>query len=1060
MFNRFSIQLVTSLVIVSLSLSLHTDAADELTFNRDIRPIFADKCFACHGADSATREAGLRLDLREEAIDFGAFVPGDAAASELIARINLAADEDGVMPPKKSHKELSASEKETLTRWISDGAKYQPHWSFIAPSRPELPPVKNTQWVRNPIDRFILNRLETEGLQPSPPADRRTLARRASLDITGLPPDPSLVDEFVNDGSPDAYDKYLDKLFSLATWGEHRGRYWLDYARYADTHGIHFDNFREIWAYRDWVINAFNRNLPYDQFSIEQLAGDLLPGATLDQLVATGFNRCNMTTNEGGIIDEEYAVLYARDRTETTSAVWLGLTTGCAVCHDHKFDPLTMKDFYSMSAFFNNTTQAVRDGNIPNTPPIVVVPIAEDRQRWRELDELIPEAEKQLANLKLATREKLATVGLTGPAISKTIPHNENLVLHAPLAEGNGDTTSVLIDGRIVPITSTAALAWDEGQTGPKSIVGSDNTRLAIPGIGDFDLSDPFTAAAWVFPTRGDITGSIVACMEKPDSFRGWDLWMNGGRLATHFVNKWPERAIKIISNELVPVNQWSHVAVVNEGSGNADGIRLFVNGKEQKNRELANNSLGTTAQDRTIRASVPLTIARRFADSPANGLRVNDLRLYNASLSGAAINQIGSASAAVYAASLPGESLQGARGDALTTWYLENQSPEYRQSSDALTRVRAEHEAIRTRGTVAHVMNEKPEPAIAFLLNRGEYDQRLDQVSANTPSSLPPLGERSPNRLGLAQWLFSDDHPLTARVTVNRFWQEVFGTGIVRTSGDFGVTGEMPSHPELLDYLAVEFRDGGWDVQALFRLMLTSATYQQAATVSDVAAANDPENRLLSHGPRFRMDAEMVRDMAIWSGGLLSPKIGGPSVRPYQPPGVWEAVAMPESNTRNYNQDEGAALYRRSMYTFWKRAAPPASMEILGAPSREVCTVRRERSNTPLQALVTLNDPQFVEASRKLANMTLTSGPSDDAAKLQFIASRLLSRPLDDRELKILTAALTELTSHYESKPEDAEALLTVGQAEANKNIPASSLAAWTMIASEMMNLDETLCK
>jgi mono/diheme cytochrome c family protein len=1034
---------------------VHAASPAAPSYNRDIRPILADKCFACHGADSATREAGLRLDVREDAMEAGAIAPGSVDESLMITRIMLGNDDEEVMPPKKSHKALTAEEKETLTTWIRNGAMYEQHWSFITPTRPELPSVASKVWPRNPIDHFILARLESEGLAPAAEADRRTLARRAALDVTGLPPDPKLVDEFVADDRPEAYERYLDRLFALSGWGEHRARHWLDYARYADTHGIHFDNFREIWAYRDWVINAFNQNMPFDQFSIEQLAGDMLESPTLDQQVATGFNRCNMTTNEGGIIDEEYAVLYARDRTETTSAVWLGLTTGCAVCHDHKFDPVSQKEFYSLAAFFNNTTQPVRDGNIPNTPPIVVVPEVQDRERFKQLAELLPATNNKLAQLLATAKQNVASLGITPTKIAESMPSSDQLVLHATLGEGNGETTNVLVNGKLVPVTATGPLKWADGHTQAKSLSPTSGSFLSVPEPGNFEWREPFTAAAWVYQERA-VNGAIVARMDDAANFQGWDLWLNDGRISSHVIHHWPDKAVKVISKDKLPEKQWVHVAVVNDGSGTIDGIRLYVNGVEQKNREIANKTLGAE----TIRTDAPLTIGSRRKSSFVEGLSINDVRLYNAALTAANLRDIGKGSAAMYAASLVPGSLKEPQLDMLAQWWLDHESQEYRDASAEAKNLKREDEEIRRRGTIAHVMNEKPEPAIAFVLNRGEYDQRLDQVSADVPAALPPMQELPRNRLGLAQWLFSKDHPLTSRVTVNRFWQEVFGTGLVRTSGDFGITGELPSHPELLDWLSVEFRESGWDVQSLFRTMLTSATYRQSARTTPRGLEIDAENRLLSRGPRFRMDGEMVRDMALWSAGLMTPKIGGPSVRPYQPVGVWEAVAMPGSNTRDYQEDKGEALYRRSMYTFWKRAAPPASMEIFNAPNREVCTVRRERSNTPLQALVTLNDPQFIEASRMLASMTLATASPTDQDRLQFIAARLLSRPLTDDETKILLIAINDLKSHYASHEEETKALLTIGYAEEKSPIDQSELAAWTMLASEMMNLDETLCK
>jgi hypothetical protein len=1025
------------------------------TYNRDIRPILADKCFACHGADSATRESGLRLDVREDAIAGGAIDPGSIDTSEMINRMLLADDDELLMPPKSTHKALSAEEKETLTTWIRNGAVYEQHWSFITPARPALPAVVKKEWPKNPVDHFILASLESEGLAPAEEADRRTLARRASLDVTGLPPDPKMVEEFVADDRPDAYDRYLDRLFALSGWGEHRARHWLDYARYADTHGIHFDNFREIWSYRDWVINAFNSNMPFDQFSIEQLAGDMLESATLDQQIATGFNRCNMTTNEGGIIDEEYAVLYARDRTETTSAVWLGLTTGCAVCHDHKFDPVSQKEFYSLAAFFNNTTQAVRDGNVPNTPPIVVVPETQERERFKKVSELLPVANNKLAQLLAIAKQDIKTTAISPMKIAESMPGLDKLAVHATLGEGIGQTTNILVNGNLVPLTATGPLKWADGYTQAKSLAPVNGSHLSVPEVGDFEWRDPFTAAAWIYQERA-ANGSVVARMDESANHRGWDLWLNDGRLASHFIHHWPDQTLKVISNEELPVKQWVHVAVVNDGTGTIDGVRLYVNGVEQTNREVANKSLATE----TIRSDAPLTIGSRRRGDFVEGVNINDVRLYTTALTSDEIQQVGKGSAAMYAASLPRGTLKGPLLDDLAQWWLDHESQEYREVSAEAESLKKEDVQIRRRGTIAHVMHEKSEHAIAFVLNRGEYDQRLDQVSADVPAALPPMNELPRNRLGLAKWLFSKEHPLTSRVTVNRFWQEVFGTGLVRTSGDFGITGELPSHPELLDWLSVEFRESGWNVQSLFRTMLISATYRQSARTTPRGLEIDAENRLLSHGPRFRMDGEMVRDMAIWSAGLMAPKIGGPSVRPYQPIGVWEAVAMPESNTRNYEEDKGESLYRRSMYTFWKRSAPPASMEIFNAPSREVCTVRRERSNTPLQALVTLNDPQFIEASRMLAGMTLATPGLGDQDRLQFIAARLLSRPLSDEEAKILLIAINDLKSHYASDQAETQALLAIGYAEAKSPIKRSELAAWTMLASEMMNLDETLCK
>ena len=809
--RRASLWATASWVMLPVCLAT---AAEKLSFNRDVRPILAENCFTCHGPDSASRKADLRLDRRDAAVKSGAIAPGKPDESGMIHRI-FSSDKDEVMPPRSIHKQLTAVQKEQLKAWIAAGAEYQPLWSFIPPARPALPAVHDANWVRNPIDRFVLAALEQRGLQPAPEADRRTLARRLSLDLTGLPPAAEMVEAFVNDKSPDACEKLVDRWMQSPHWGEHRARYWLDAARYADTNGIHFDNFREIWSFRDWVIDAFNQNMPFDRFTVEQLAGDLLPNATDEQRIATGFHRCNSTTNEGGAINEEYLVLYTRDRTETTSRVWMGLTANCAVCHDHKFDPLPQKEFYGLSAFFNNTKQAAMDGNIKDTPPVMFVAgTPQDRQQWKTIDGQIAEFKKQINDRKQAAR-------------------------------------------------------------------------------ADFEK------------------------------------WLAG------------------------PAQQ-----------------------------PLSAKVLG-------------------FHDKP------------------------------------------------------------YQDLTAQLTETEKEKLAIRARGSMAHVVEERAEPPRAYVLFRGDYDKRRDEVKPATPSFLPPMPAEEPrNRLGFARWLLRPEHPLTARVTVNRFWQEVFGTGLVKTTEDFGVNGETPVNQELLDWLAVDFRESGWDVKRLFRLMVTSAAYRQSAAATPEKLERDPQNRLLSRGPRFRMDAEMVRDHALAASGLLVAKIGGPSVKPYQPDGVWEAVAMPESNTRNYRADSGENLYRRSMYTLWKRAAPPASMDIFNAPTREACTVRRERTNTPLQALVTLNDPQFVEAARHLAETTLKQDGEKTENRIDFVARRLLARPLRPQEMQVVQSSLDALLKHYQANPEGAKSLLMVGQSPVDPKLNSSTLAAWTMLTNELMNLDEVLNK
>jgi mono/diheme cytochrome c family protein len=1036
-----------------LALSLAAPAAEfKPEYNRDIRPILADNCFACHGPDSASRKAGLRLDRREDAVKAQAVIPGKPEASKLVARIH-ASDAKDVMPPPKTRKTLTTAQKDLLKAWIASGAEYQAHWSFIPPTRPELPKVKNEAWVRNPIDHFILAELEKRGLTPAPEADRRTLARRLSLDLTGLPPAPADVEAFVNDQAPDAYEKYVEKMLNSPHWGEHRGRFWLDAARYGDTHGIHIDNFREIWAYRDWVIKAFNQNKRFDEFTIEQLAGDLMPESTLDRLVATGFNRCNITTSEGGAINEEYLVLYTRDRTETTSAVWMGLTAGCAVCHDHKFDPITQRDFYSMAAFFNNTTQAAMDGNVQNTPPVIPVPKPEDRPRWEALN-------REIATLqqKLDARRNEARGDFTKwLATAKPEPKAgaiEGLTLRAGLDEGKGNDLSLTVAGKARKVKLDSGFAWVPGRGADKAFAIQPGASLEVPDAGDFDKGSKYSVSAWVKITKRGQNGAIVARMDNGNKFRGWDLWVQADKIGSHLISAWPDDAVKVVARNPLELNKWTHVVLSYDGSAKASGLKIFYNGVPQPTDVEADKLQGTT------RTTVPLKVGQRHTDSRPTGVAVQDLRLFDRALNGVEAEQLGKSQRAAELLAKPADKRTAQETDELYNWWLVTEDKTYRDTDSRLAGARQEEAAIKSRGTIAHVMTERNTPPSAFLLYRGDYDKRRDPVKAETPKSLPPFPDDLPrNRLGFAKWLLQPQHPLTSRVTVNRFWQEVFGTGIVRTSGDFGIAGELPSHPELLDWLAVDFRDTGWDVKRFFKLLVMSATYRQAAVTTPEKLEKDRDNRLLSRGPRFRMDAEMVRDYALAASGLLVPKLGGPSVKPYQPPGVWEAVAMIGSNTRDYKQDKGENLYRRSMYTFWKRSAPPASMEIFNAPSRETCAVRRERTNTPLQALVTLNDVQFVEAARALAQSALKSGDKPEA-QFDFMAKRLLSRPLRAEEQKILNDVLGELLAFYKANPEDAKQLIAVGESKADPSLDAPTLAAWTMVANQLLNLDEVLNK
>ncbi|MGV3608221.1 MAG: DUF1553 domain-containing protein [Planctomycetaceae bacterium] len=1030
-------------------------AANPISYNQDVRPILAENCFACHGADSASRKADLRLDKREAAVEATAIVPNKPDESEMIKRI-LSKDPETIMPPPTSHKQIKPEQIAILRQWIESGAEYQAHWSFIPPTRPELPKVKNTAWAKTPIDLFVLAKLEARGLTPAAEADRYTLARRVSLDLTGLPPSPELVESFVNDKSDNAYEKLVDKLLESKSWGEHRARYWLDLARYADSHGIHFDNYREMWSYREWVIKAFNRNMPYDQFTIEQLAGDLLPNRTLDQQIASGFNRCNITTSEGGAIDEEYRVLYARDRTETTAQVWMGLTAGCAVCHNHKFDPISQREFYAMSAFFNNTTQNAMDGNIKDTPPIVFVPNEADAPRWAELDKELIAAKQALDARKAAGKPDFQN-WLASEAVQKlasSIPQT-GLQFQAPLKEGEGNKIAYTSGDKAGAAEVPSGITWEPGILSGKGLQIVPGETLAIPDAGDFERDQPFSFGAWIYYPEGNPVGSAFARMDDQNGYRGWDLWFEGGSPAIHLINNWDTNALKVVSQTPLKAKTWSHVLVTYDGSSKAEGVSIYINGVKQGTRIQKNALTDTT------KTTVPLKLGQRHTGSRINNLRLQDLRIYNRQLSPQESDLLVSGSRVSSLASKPADQRAAEEVEELYSYWLKAIDPAAMAQATKVAQIEAEQGAIKARGTIAHVMQEKPNDAMAFILFRGEYDKRRDEVKPETPAALPAFPEELPrNRLGFAKWLLLPNQPLTSRVAVNHYWQELFGTGIVSTSGDFGITGELPSHPELLDWMAVEFREKNWDIKNFYKMIVMSATYRQAATTTPEKLEKDAANRLLSRGPRFRMDAEMIRDYGLAASGMLVNKIGGPSVKPYQPTGVWEAVAMIGSNTRDYVPDQGDGLYRRSMYTFWKRSAPPASMDILNAPSRETCTVRRERTNTALQALVTLNDPQLVESARHLAQRALLASPNDTQKQIAFVSQAVLCRPLKEDELKVVTSSLSELQAFYASHDAEAQELIKVGASKPDANVNAKQLAALTMLVNELLNLDEVLCK
>jgi mono/diheme cytochrome c family protein len=1052
-----------ALSLLAYSLSA---APDPVQWHRDIRPLLSDNCFACHGADNNARKAGLRLDTKEGLFDGtpkreAAVVPGNLAKSTLWQRV-ITQDPDDLMPPPESHKTLKPAQKELLKKWILAGAPWQGHWAFIKPERPALPDASRLKGlpgsfpIRNPIDAFVGAKLRANGLNPNSEADRRTLARRVALDLTGLPPKPEEVEAFVNDRAPNAYDKLVARLLASPHWGEHRARYWLDAARYADTHGLHFDNYREMWPYRDWVIQAFNSNMRFNVFTLKQIAGDLLPSPTRDDLVATGFHRCNMTTNEGGTIDEENEANYANDRVTTTSWVWLGLTANCAACHDHKFDPITQKDFYSMEAFFRNTEQPPKDGNSKDSRPNILVPQSPaDIARWDALPAELAAAQKQVDERRAAARPDFTNwLGKTTPQeLAKDIP-SRGLALHVPLNEKNTNAVPTAA-GKVASLPVAKDAEWSDGELGPALVLKKDAT-LSLGDQGDFEKTNAFSYGAWVRVSKAAGNAAILARMDSANAFRGWDLYQNDRKFSVHIVNNWPEDALKVSTrNDVVKEKAWQHVFVTYDGSGKAKGVKLFIDGTEVPVKAEKDALKGS------IRTPIPLLVGQRSKDHVLERGRVQDVRVYNRKLAEKEVSSLASAVRIQSFLALPANQRTKAQEDSVFNYWVSSRDPLYLERTRQQAALKAEQDAIRERSPVTHIQREKTNSMpMARILFRGQYDKPQDKVTPATFASLPPLPQDAPrNRLGLGQWLTQPDNPLTARVTVNRFWAEVFGTGLVKTAEDFGLAGEMPANQELLDWLAVEFQQSGWDVKHLFTLMVTSSAYRQSAEVTAAKLEKDPQNRLLSRGPRFRMDAEMVRDYALAASGLLVPKLGGASVKPYQPDGVWEPVAMPESNTKKYKRDSGEALYRRSLYTFWKRAAPPATMDIFNAPSREVCTVRRERTNTPLQALVTLNDPQFVEAARVLAERALARARKPEEA-LEIMGEQVLLRPLTSREADIVRRTWKDMQSFFEQDPAAAKELLATGESKPAGDLPAPQLAALTLVANKLMNLDEVLNK
>lgn len=997
--------------------------ADKVDYQRQVRPILADACLSCHGPDAAARKAKLRLDIAtggalDDRDGRRVIVPGKPEDSELLRRINDT-DARRRMPPAKHPRQLKPVEIDVLRRWVAEGAKYEAHWAFAAP-RSITPPPSNSTWPRNGIDSFILARLEQEGLRPATEADRTALVRRVTLDLTGLPPTVDEVEHALNDRSNEWYEKVVDCLLASPRYGERMAVDWLDAARYADSNGYQVDRDREMWPWRDWVIRAFNRNLPFDAFTIEQLAGDLLPQATREQQVATGFGRNHMLNEEGGVIPEEFLAEYVADRVETTATVWLGLTIGCARCHDHKYDPLTQKEFYGLFAFFHNVpeTGLGNFGAVPklSAPPLLKLASAEDQRQLDQLTATIRDLEGKLA-------KPGADVDAEQAAWEKTLatPSPTNWVVIEPTKlESKGGAL----------LTRQADKSVLASGTNPERETYTITTTTELTGVTGLRLEAMPDASFQGNGPGRSVNGNIVltdvrlSVAGKPVKFKA---------------------ASADFSQKDFPVAQ-----AIDDEPSTGWAIHPEMGKPHTAIFELSQplTAAGPLVVTLDFQSPYAQHVLGRFRLSLTNGSDVHARPTLPPNITSLL--------------AVPAPQRNAAQQLELTKYYREQVSPSQRKLRDEVARSRQAMAKLEGSVPTMMVMSELPQPRDTFVLIRGQYNKKGDKVSAGVPAVLNPLSRPTsaarPNRLDLAKWLVDPANPLTARVAVNRYWQAYFGVGLVRTAEDFGTQGEPPTHADLLDWLATEFVRSGWDVKAMQRLIVTSATYRQSSKMAPKALERDPENRLLARGPRHRLPAEMLRDQALAVSGLLVNRQGGPPVRPYHPSGLYEQVVYQGGN--NYQQSKGDDLYRRSLYTYWKRSVPHPAMLIFDAPFRETCAVRRARTSTPLQALNLMNDPTYVEAARFLGQRMVLeggAGPEDRIRHGFRLATGRFPRP---RELAVLTAGWQRMLQDFRADTAAVDALLKVGERPVLPNLDRAELAAYTTVASTLLNLDEVITK
>jgi hypothetical protein len=1021
------------------------EAAEKLAYNRDIRPILSDKCFQCHGPDSANRKGDLRLDVREEAIKASAFIPGKPKESELVIRLHET-DPKEVMPPPKSPRQLTPAERLTLERWIEEGAEYQPLWSFTPlPASVPVPETQQASWSKNEIDRFIAARLDLEKLQPAPPADPERWLRRISFDLTGLPPAQNELDAFLADKSPDARERAVDRLLASPRYGEKMAVDWLDVARYADSFGYQSDLDTNAWPYRDWVISALNQNLPWDQFITWQLAGDLLPNPTREQLIATAFNRIHRKTQEGGSVEAEFRQEGIADRVHTVGTAFMALTFECTRCHDHKYDPLTMKDYYSMGAFFNSIDEwglLHGTGSIQPNPCLFLTTPQQDNA-IAEHTAAITAAEKAITDQR-AAREAAFQAWLAAPTADSV-----DLSGSFDLDAADKDSFANTIDPKR-PGKSNAKNKLVPGHRGQAlSFTGDDPLSLGKHQASNCE--DSLSVSFWLKPAEQAKRTLVFHDSSGYDpGYNGFELLCEDGRLRWMVSREWPGNCIAIRSKDLVPVNQWTHVSVSYDGSSKAAGLKLYLNGTEAA-VEIVRDHL-----TRNGGSGPGVTFGERVRDSGLRNGAVDDVRIHTRPISALEVKALhADKPLAEIIASTPRDE---AGLTLLRGYYVSAVDPEIRKATADLRLLRQKLRQTVDGVREIPVMKEMAEARPAWILDRGAYDRPIGEpVGRSTPAALPPFPKDLPmNRLGLARWLTEPSHPLTARVQVNRVWQHFFGRGLVATTENFGSQGEAPSHPELLDWLARDFISHGWDLKRLCRQIVLSATYSQDSKASKELRAKDPANLLLARGPAKRLSGEDLRDQALALSGLLQPTVGGPPAKPYLPDSAsWKVL---NSFVPDYKRDPAPGIYRRSLYSFWRRTAPPPGMLAFDVPGRDVCTVRRQQTNTPLQPLVMLNDPQFVEASRGLAIRMFKEGGADLTERIRWLFRESLDRAPTEPELRLLTELFNEQLETFRKDATQADAYLKVGDLKPPAELPAIDLAAATVLANAVINLDEAI--